>query len=236
MTITTFNIYCDESRVENENSCKMVIGAILIPREQAKKISKEIKEIKTINNFFQEIKWNKTGEKFDSFYRQLINYFVKNKNIQFRCIIVDKSAVEYDVYHDNDKELAFYKFYYLMLRAKLADNNHYYIFLDRKPTRDKNRARSLKAYLDSYVLLHKSECNIQHLQSYSSSENVLIQLSDFFTGLIGYVSNEKKKSYKQFLVSYLCKKLKKNKLPVSTSLSEMKFNVFNWNHKNEKNR
>ena len=77
MTITTFNIYCDESRVENENSSKMVIGAILVPREQAKKISKEIKEIKTINNFFQEIKWNKTGEKFDSFYRQLINYFVK---------------------------------------------------------------------------------------------------------------------------------------------------------------
>lgn len=30
----SFNIYCDESRVENLNSRKMVIGALLLPRQK----------------------------------------------------------------------------------------------------------------------------------------------------------------------------------------------------------
>lgn len=226
--VKKFNIYCDESRVENLDSRYMVIGALYVPRPLVGDIKKEIDKIYNSHNFFQELKWNKVGDKYLKFYENIIDYFLKNDSLHFRCIIVDKQKVQYEIFHDNDKELAFFKFYYLMLRSRLSDNNQYYVFLDKKPTRDKNRARSLKAFLDSYVLLHRNNCNIQHLQSYSSSENRLIQLTDFFTGLVAFASNNPKSKYKSRVVGLLETKLGR-KVTRNTPLAEKKFNVFIWN-------
>ena len=43
----------------------MVIGALVVPREDKDQIEKNIKKLKKQHNFYQEIKWNKVGEKFD---------------------------------------------------------------------------------------------------------------------------------------------------------------------------
>lgn len=228
--IKKFNIYCDESRVENPDSRFMVIGALFIPRLEKEKITQEINRLLASHNFFLELKWNKVGDKYTILYQKLIEYFLQNDSIQFRCIIVDKQRVQYDVFHENYAELAFFKFYYLMLRNRLSDNNHYYIFLDKKPTRDKNRARSLKAFLDSYVLLHRNNCNIKHLQSYPSSENRLIQITDFLTGLVAFACNKSKGKHKSNIVKLLESRLGR-KVSVSTTLSEAKFNVFVWDGK-----
>jgi len=229
--IKNFNVYCDESRVENMDSSKMVIGALFIPRLERKIISKEIDQIFNKYKFTQELKWNKVGKKYTGFYKEIINYFANNKSILFRCIVVDKEKVKYSQYHENDSELAFFKFYYLMLKKRLSDDNNYYIFLDRKPTRDKNRARALKAYLDSYVLLNKTNCSIKHLQSYQSNENKLIQFADFFTGLMGFACNNNQGKDKLNVVNYLESELERKNICESTPLSETKFNVFIWDSK-----
>jgi hypothetical protein len=110
-------------------------------------------------------------------------------NINYRCIIIDKEKINYKLYHNDDKELAFYKFYYLLLKQKLLGDNEYYIFVDRKPSRDKNRLRALHAYLESNILQHQKKCSIKHIQAYDSKENKIIQLCDFLTGLIGHGVN-----------------------------------------------
>ena len=126
-------------------------------------------------------------------------------------------------------ELAFFKFYYLMLRKRLLNNKKYYIFLDRKPTRDKNRARALSSFLNSYVLLNKRECAIEHLQAYDSGENTLIQLADYFTGLIGHACNRGiDDTAKGQVIAYLSGKLGREDICHSTSVAEEKFNVFAW--------
>lgn len=229
--INDYNIYCDESRVENKDSNIMVIGALFVPRLERKKISEKLDQLFETYKFHQELKWNKVGEKYTSFYKEIVDYFISNKSLQFRCIVVDKRKVKYTEYHENDSELAFFKFYYFMLRKRLADDNNYFIFLDRKPTRDRNRARALKAFLDSYVLLNKKNCNIKHLQSYQSSENKLIQLADFLTGLVGFACNNDQGKNKLSIVSYLSSKLKRKNICESTPLSETKFNVFVWDSK-----
>ncbi len=227
--LTSFNIYCDETRVENPDSTKMVIGALILPREQKQRATDLIKKAKKKHGFFQELKWNKVGDKYLSFYKKIIDLFLSESGLDFRCIVVDKSKVQYDAFHNGDQELAFFKFYYLMLRQRLSDFNQYYIFLDKKPTRDKNRARSLHAFLQSYVLLHTNNCNIKHLQSYSSKEVELIQLSDFLSGLMGFACNERKSDQaKSLLVKYLKAKLSREHLCRTTVLSEEKFNVFVW--------
>jgi len=230
--ITQYNIYCDESRVENKDSKKMVIGALFLPRKEKNRINISLKNIFKKYKFNQELKWSKINKEKKKFYESIIDFFVKENELNFRCIIVDKSKVKYDQYHNNDEELAFFKFYYFMLRTKLLDNNQYYIFLDKKSTRDKNRARSLYYFLKSFILYNRMAVNIKHLQAYSSKENNLIQLADFLTGLIGFACNyQSKQSDKLSFVLYLRKKLRKNVLCKTTALNEEKFNVLVWNPK-----
>lgn len=225
-----FNLYCDESRVENRDSRSMVIGVIEIPRKDKQAVVEGLKNIFKTHNFIHELKWTKVHNKFMPLYKGLIDYFLVNASIQFRCIVVDKTKVDLTQYHDNDEELAFFKFYYLLLKEKLNSNNEYYIFLDKKPTRDRHRARALHAYLDSYILWHREKCNIRDFHAIESEENLLIQLSDFLVGLIGFACNETitGDKAKGQLVEYLKGRLMRDKLCVTTGRYEKKFNVFVW--------
>ncbi len=228
-----YNIYCDESRVENLESNKMTIGALFIPRPKKKKIVRDLKKMFKSFDFVYELKWSKAGEKYFDFYKKIIEYFLDSQDMQLRVIIVDKSKVAYEKYHNNDKELAFFKFYYLMLKPRLFDNSSYYICLDKKPTRDKNIARALHSFLDSHILLRKRNCGIKNFQAYSSDKNILIQIADFFTGLFGYACNENIDDdvVKSKLVKYFMLKAKIKNICVSTSLSENKCNIFAWKGK-----
>lgn len=231
-----YNIYCDESRVENRDSKYMVIGALFIPRKEKNKIARDLNRIFQKHNFGNELKWVKTGKKKLEFYKDIIDYFSVNSNLHFRCIIVDKTKIDLERYHNNDEEMAFFKFYYLMLRAKLLSGNRYYIFLDKKPTREKRRAVSLYSYLRSFIVLHKADCHIRHLQAYDSKNNNLIQLIDFLTGMVSYDYNENKdkKSAKVKIINYTKQKLNRKSLCEDTYLSEDKFNVFVWDPENGK--
>jgi len=82
--INSFNIYCDESRVENKDSEIMVIGALIIPRNEKRNIFKKLNQIFIRRHFNQELKWNKVGKKYIDFYKEVINYFINNKSLQFR--------------------------------------------------------------------------------------------------------------------------------------------------------
>ncbi|MEK9165503.1 MAG: DUF3800 domain-containing protein [Patescibacteria group bacterium] len=230
MLKNTYNIYCDESRIDNTDSQKMAIGALIIPRNSKKAIVQNIKSIYQKYNFGYELKWTKVHKKFFDFYKKIIDYFVFANDLKFRCIIVDKTQVKLKEYHNEDFELAFFKFYYLMLKAKLLDNNTYYIFLDKKPTRDKNRARALHAFLDSYVLWNKKNCSISHFQAYDSKNNVMIQLADFLVGLVSFACNNKDTivSPKRKVAEYLKDKLQIKNFDSSSFLNEKKFNIFVW--------
>jgi len=225
-----YNIYCDESRVENRESRNMVIGALEIPRTKKSGIVAELRDIYRKHEFNYELKWTKVHYKFIPFYKELIDYFFENSAMSFRCIIIDKTKVKFEEFHDNDEELAFFKFYYLMLKQKLLSNNEYYIFLDKKPTRDRHRARALHHYLDSYILWNKEACNIRHFQAIDSKDNILIQLSDYLVGLMGFASDENSnmESPKGQAARYLKERLGRSRLCATSPLSEGKFNVFVW--------
>jgi len=228
-----YNIYCDESRVENRDSKNMVIGAVEIFRKEKPVIVGELKNIYKEHQFVHELKWTKVHNKFLPFYKKLIDYFLSNSSMRFRCIIVDKTKVDFKQYHDNDEELAFFKFYYLLLKEKLLSNNEYYISFDKKPTRDRHRARALHYYLESYILWNKKSCNIRHFQAIESKDNLLIQFTDYLVGLMGYTCNEEStgNTAKEQLVQHLKLCLRREALCATTPLSEGKFNVFVWEGK-----
>lgn len=224
-----YNIYCDESRVENKDSSKMVIGGIIIPRIKKDDLVKQIKVILDKHNYCRELKWIKTSRTYESLYKDIIDLYVSCEYLQFRAIVVNKTIINYEEYHNNDVELAFFKFYYLMLREKLCSHSRYYVYLDHKPTSDRSRAQSLLAFLRSHIYWNRTDCKIEHLQAYDSGQNVLLQIADYFTGLIGHAVNRTGEStFKNSIIQYFKQRTGLNSFDVSSGLSEQKLNLFIW--------
>jgi hypothetical protein len=225
----TYNIYLDESRIDNPEDNFMVVGGVFIDREKVKEITGRIKDIKEKHQFKGEIKWVKVDEKKKSFMQDLINYVIDldSSLFSFHCIVVEKSKVKYDTYHQSDKELAFFKFIYELLEKRLKSGHNYYIFLDYKPTKIRERVFNLKTYLEKYAYFNKEDCCIKHFQAYPSQENIFIQLADLLCGAVGYEKNKYPKgTIKSEIVNFIAEKIGKDSLDFNSLPSESKFNIF----------
>lgn len=219
-----YNIYCDESSVDNPGAKFMVIGALFVARSKVPQIKNKIKELQNKHHIKGELKWIKASNKSLDFYKELFTYLfsLRAMDLSYRCIVVDKELVDYKTYHNEDKELAFYKFYYQLLKKPLERNNNYYIFLDFRPSRDANRVRRLGEFL-------RMVCGdiIKHIQGYSSDNNIFIQIADVITGAIAFSRNKLATSRnKKQLASVIAKSIDRENLSFSSLLSEKRFNIF----------
>lgn len=225
-----FNIYCDESSVEGDSKHSyMVIGAFFIPRDKKREFLNNYLKISGKTQF-RELKWSKISQANLSTIKKIIDLFFNTDYANYSCIVVNKKKVDLKSYHQNDKELAFYKFYYLLLKAKMHSGCKYYIYLDKKPVSLQNRVGVLKYFLSGFIKSERQDCIIKHLQEYSSTENKLIQISDLLTGAVASRFNfpERNKSlYKKEVIKYIETKLNRSLL-VKTGYFESKFNVFIW--------
>jgi len=223
-----FNIYCDESSVENDLPF-FTIGALLIPREQKETIVKEFKAIKLKHGFKRELKWNKVTELYEGLFKDIIDFFAENNDLEFRAILVEKRLIDMN-FHDNDKELMFYKFYYQLLKKRFKKDSINYIFTDFKSRKKRMRLEVMKDYLSRYPDTQKLNISIKHIQEYNSNEVELLQLADFLTGIVSHANNFYYlglNNPKGKLVDYISGKFSVN-LQVGTNLYFEKFNIFKW--------
>lgn len=224
-----YNIYCDESSIENKENRYMIIGALFMEREKRDELREKINNFKKEYNYKGEIKWNKISKKMLPFYKKIIDLFFDypNEILQFHCIKIDRNQIKYDVYHHNNPEEGFYKFYYQLFKNKFKNNHEYYIFLDYKPTKLKDRVSILEYYLKYRIATQRPNAKIKHVQAYSSKENIFIQLADLFCGAVGHSNNiDNGSHFKKEIIEYLAKRLIKNDLKFCSLYSEKKFNIF----------
>jgi len=224
--IEDINIYADESSIDNLSAQNMIIGAIFVDRKKVPEIKKEITRIQKEFFINGELKWIKTSAKTLTFYKKLFSYLfsLDDKTFNYKCIVVKKIEVDYEKYHDGDKELAFYKFYYELLKNKLDEGKKYYIVLDFKPSKSKDRVRRIGEFLT----MVNQEVEIKHIQSYSSADNIFIQIADILTGAVGYERNYGKNSVNKVeLVKIIANSVGKDNLNYCSSLKgDKQFNIF----------
>ncbi len=231
VNIPTYNIYIDESRIDNPEDNYMVVGGIFVRRDKVRSIQKNIKKIKNKHNFSEEIKWVSVNERKIKFLEELVEYLIllNPKVLSFNCIVINKEDVDYERYHENDRELAFFKYIYILLKQRIRNLTKYYIFLDFKPT-SKERVNSLDTFLKKHIYFYKSETEVKHLQAYDSAENILIQIADLFTGAVGYHYNDyPENTSKDRLAKKIAKLLGQSKLSFRSPRNEEKFNIFKIN-------
>jgi len=224
-----FEVYCDESGIEALNDSSQpnffTIGGIWMPRPFRPIFKDKINAIKLNHGVHGEVKWNKVSPKFLGLYHDLISYFFETPQLRFRVIVVDASLVDANYFHNGDKELGFYKFYYQLLHHWIYDFNDYYIFLDQKVNRDKGRLKELQRVLDLSNLLS----GIPQVQALPSDQSLGIQLADLFTGLVHSKFNKSLSSKSKLeLISTIENKFLGNTI-LPTSKREEKFNVFKIN-------
>lgn len=149
-------------------------------------------------------------------YKKFIELFSISPYLDFRCLVLDRHAIDYATYHQGDKELGFYKFLYFFIsrniekdyKYKDAKNNLYQIFIHRRRMGDKmewGRLSDLKLVLNNrlrkscfYAEFNKdSDAKapdsfsfknklIRNIEPVDSYINPEIQLVDILTGAVGY--------------------------------------------------
>lgn len=219
------NIYCDESRhTSNPEDSYMVIGALSCPRERREELSRQINFIKKEFNTWREFGWKTLSPNRHDFYWTLLDFFAKEPDLCFRCIVVDCNILDHDRFNSGDAELGFYKFYYQMLIHWLKPSFAYHIYLDWQQNRIQTRFINLRDALKRKLL---GRTRIECLEPVSSHQLPLIQLTDLLTGAVGYAWNNRTTSEtKVSFCNDLAQSAGLDTLRRSTNLNAEKFNIF----------
>ncbi len=224
-------IYCDETYPDLLCSGKpqaryMFIGSLWLESKDREQYKSEIHELRNQHKIGGEFKWGKISPSKEDFYISLLSWFYsKGENLRFRCIAIDYDKVNLVVFHENDQELGFYKFYYQMLHHWIHDFNTYRIFCDFKSNRQRDRLQVLNKCLAFANL----SARIDSVQAVRSRESVLVQLSDVLVGAASARLNMKltSGSAKENIVLHLENLIQRSIAP--TSLGEKKLNIFKIN-------
>jgi len=230
-----YNIYCDESfHLPNDDSDIMVLGAIKCPENKKREIFEDIRQIKIKHDIstWAEIKWTKVSNSKIELYKELIDYFFENNNLEFRSIVAKgKDRLDHKKYNGGNYDLWYYKMYFYLLNKLVDLDEHYNIFIDIKDTNGGPRIHKLRDVLSNNIYDMSKE-KIKGIYQVNSRESEILQLTDLIIGCISYRNRGlyKKDSNKgkDKLVDHLMDASCRNLLS-STSKYEYKFNLFIWN-------
>ena len=237
----TINIYCDEScHLQNDKEPVMVIGAVYCPIEKKEEIFERLYSFKVKHNLipknkkndkdnrpYYELKWNKVSKSKIEYYKDVINYFFDDDDLQFRVLVVsNKTDINYEKFN-HTHDTFYYKMYFGMLKAILNPENSHHIYIDIKDTKSKEKVHKLEQVLRNDKYDYSKEI-IKKVQQVRSHEVEILQLTDLLVGATAYVNRGLANSKAKNELINLIKHRSKYSLTKSTLLKERKFNVFIW--------
>lgn len=235
------NIYCDEScHLENDKEKVMALGAVYCPASKKSEIFQMLSELKKKHNLipknkknpndnrtYYELKWNKISLAKINFFKDVVDYFFADDDLNFRVLVVpDKSKLDYEKFN-HTHDTFYYKMYFSMLKVILNPDKAHHIFIDIKDTRSREKVHKLEQVLRNDKYDYAKEI-IKKVQQVRSHEVELIQLADLLTGAVSYVNRGLSDSMaKNILIEHI-RHRSKYSLTKSTLIREQKFNIFLW--------
>lgn len=228
------NVYCDETcHLENDGYSTMGLGAIWLKKEKIREVNQRIREIKENHNIprEKELKWTGVSPSFYNVYKDLVNYFFSDDDLNFRVLIVpDKTKLNHCKYNQTHDDW-YYKMYFTMLKNIFISKFRYYIYIDIKDDYSSQKAK----FLNEVICNAKYDFNhdiIRRIQPIRSDEVEIMQLVDILVGAVCYYNRifpegQILSRAKQDLVSLIKSKSGK-RLTSSTYQREDKFNIFIW--------
>lgn len=217
-------VFSDESGTFKAHPC-FVIGLVITSAHEA--LEQRIEELRQERRYQgREFKYEKTDKLKIPFCKALIDLFMSDKSMEFRCIV--KSRQDHDLgYYKKVKgptqnmspaDLAYNYTYNQVLRNNLKD--WFVLIMDR---RDLSKRNNLYSYLMSEVFY------LQDVQPHDSRAFNLLQLADLLTGCVYGDCTDVQNRVKREIIDYLKRALGVRKLSVRTPWRlKSKFNVWHW--------
>jgi hypothetical protein len=199
----------------------MVIGALSCPVSRKREIVKRIHNLRAIHSTQGESGWKRLSPNKRGFYWALLDLFAREPDLQFRCVLVDKTKFVSD-----DPELGFYKLYYQMLVHWLSPGCTYRILLDQQQNKEQGRFSTLRDVLRRKL---SAGALILSLEPADSSALEIMQLADLLVGAVGYERNGRTTSAtKVEFCRDLASAIGVRAISQPTPPGEKKFNVFHF--------
>lgn len=222
------NIYGDESRQTGHRY--MVLGGIWLQADKELEFNERCHKFRAQKTQLLTafLKWEKaTSKSYLDYYKQFVDVFFEFKEIRFNCIIVDTHKIDYTKYHANDRELAFYKFYFFLLSRNVNPENKYLVLLDRRNNKKRERLKDLKERVNNYFISRgrTDEDVVKNIEARDSRLFNTLQLADIFIGSVGY---EKEGFSTSPAKVELSNHIKRKRLAQVAKLRAWKFNVWAW--------
>lgn len=222
-----YNVYCDEScHLENDGHPVMALGAIWCPKEDAHRLSVELRDIKARHRARGELKWSKTSVSRLPFYLEVIDWFLAESPLHFRGLVVlNKKLLNHAAFNQGDHDLFYYKMQFSLLNKILSPDSRYAIYLDIKDTRSRQKLKKLREVLCNNVFDFTSDM-IWHMQNIHSHEAELMQMADYLTGALAYRHRRLSGNPAKLAVLDHLEKKWGHSLLAATPLREQKLNIF----------
>ena len=167
----------------------MLYGLLIVPRGTTEEaIRDDFSRLREKHHWgMGEFKWEKVSTGKLHIYQEFVDVFFAHPSAEFRCLVVDKSQIDYVVYHQGDREAAFYEFYYQAISRNLSADNKYWVYADSRNNRQANRWEELKAKANEHWIGQGAQRNlVRVVEPRSSKEDDLLQITDVLLGAVGY--------------------------------------------------
>jgi len=225
--MSIYNVYCDEScHLENDRLSIMALGCVWCAKDEIKRLSSEINQIKKEYNANGELKWTKVSISREKFYLRLVDWFFEQESLNFRTLVVkNKNKLNHEYFNQGSHDNFYYKMYFSLLNKILSPTNNYNIYIDIKDTRSRFKLQKLKDVLCNNVY-DFTNTMINNIQNIHSHESHLMQFVDFLLGAVTYRNRDlNSNKAKVNIIQTLENKLGYS-LICSTPLKNEKFNLF----------
>lgn len=192
---TIYHVFCDESRIVQDQF--MVFGGIIAPARSVVSFNERLKQFRDKFGLTAELKWTKVSRAKLPEYKEFINEFFRvcrRDVVHFRSVVFDTHQFDYARFHQGDKDLGFYKFFYQFVlhsfcKYAVSDDDRLLMFFDER--RSKTPLSDLKRSLNSGSRKkHGRLCDVvASIEPICSHESDILQVADVMMGAVGYHQN-----------------------------------------------
>jgi hypothetical protein len=228
--VPQFNVYCDEScHLENDGQGSMLLGAVWCPEEASRNAFVRLREIKQEHDLSPtfELKWTKVSPAKMAYYRDVLDYFFDNVDLNFRAVVVpDKSKLRHADFGQTHDDW-YYKMYFDMLKLIFAPRGSYRVYIDIKDTLGGQKVAKLHEVICNNIYDFSREI-VETVQIVRSDEIELMQLADFLIGIVSYANRGLTTSRAKNELVARMRERSGYSLTQSTLYRENKVNLLRW--------
>ena len=242
------HILADESGLPEQGPW-LVYGGIWIAGRAHERAEMQLRELTASLGLRWELKWKKITASNIERYIRVLHWFFDEREIAFRCMLVDTSSPDYDgfirQFNATDYQLGFYKLYYFFLTRNIkidlqsvrwtTYSDTFKVWLDEKPWPREQQIPTLLRVCNSYL---KRECQVNGLYPQlvsalpiNSKRSRLLQLADVLAGAVRAKNTGLNATgAKAQFVKELASRVGGPVLTIGTEIRRRRFNVwpFRW--------